>query len=116
MGRDLHDERCFAAARAIAGKGCSPGYSLTSASSCGARTRWRRARTVTTRSTIVCRRSHPTFQELRLHADRQFLQRLHTIERDELDAGERISYDLFEFMVSQRVTLARYQRMADAAQ
>ena len=87
----------------------SPGYSLTSASSCGARTRWRRARTATTRSTIACRRSRRTTQERRLHADRQFLLRLHAIERDELDARDRISYDLFEFMVSQRVTLARYQ-------
>jgi len=51
----------------------------------------------------------PDAEERRLQADQQFLLRLHAIERDQLDARERISYDLFEFMVSQRVTLARYQ-------
>jgi uncharacterized protein (DUF885 family) len=50
----------------------------------------------------------PDIQALRLHADQQFLLRLHAIGRDELNARERISCDLFEFMVSQRVTLARY--------
>jgi uncharacterized protein (DUF885 family) len=51
----------------------------------------------------------PDAQERRLRADRQFLLRLHAIQRDQLDARGRISYDLFEFMVSQRVTLARYR-------
>ena len=51
----------------------------------------------------------PAAQQHRLEADRQFLQRLRAIERGELSARDQVSYDLFEFMVSQRVTLGRYR-------
>lgn len=44
----------------------------------------------------------------RLVADRAFLARLHAIDRAALSAQEQVSYDLFEFMVGQRVALARY--------
>ena len=51
----------------------------------------------------------PAAWQQRLEADRQFLRRLHAIERRGLGAQEQVSYDLFEFMVTQRVTLGRYQ-------
>ncbi|MGH6950888.1 MAG: DUF885 domain-containing protein [Vitreimonas sp.] len=44
----------------------------------------------------------------RLTADRAFLARLRAIDRAALSAQEQVSYDLFDFMVDQRVTLARY--------
>ncbi len=51
----------------------------------------------------------PAAQQQRLEADRQFLARLRAIERGELSVRDQVSYDLFEFMVSQRVTLGRYR-------
>ncbi len=51
----------------------------------------------------------PAAQRRRLTADRQFLRRLHAIERSKLSAQDQVSYDLFEFMLSQRVTLARHK-------
>lgn len=51
----------------------------------------------------------PAAQQRRLHADKQFLRRLHAIARGKLNAQDRVSYDLFEFMLSQRVKLARYK-------
>jgi uncharacterized protein (DUF885 family) len=51
----------------------------------------------------------PDAQQRRLDADKQFLQRLHAIERGKLNAQDQVSYDLFEFMLSHRVTLARYK-------
>jgi uncharacterized protein (DUF885 family) len=47
-------------------------------------------------------------QERRLLADEEFLRRLRVIERNRLNAQEQVSYDLFDFMVAQRVTLARH--------
>lgn len=51
----------------------------------------------------------PDAQQRRLRADKQFLRRLHAIERGRLNVQDRVSYDLFEFMLSYRVTLARYK-------
>ena len=51
----------------------------------------------------------PAAQERRLKGNRQFLRRLRAIERRRLSAGQQVSYDLFDFMVSQRVTLGRYK-------
>lgn len=51
----------------------------------------------------------PASYARRLEADRGFLQRLSAIDRASLSAQEQISYDLFAFMVGQRVTFARYQ-------
>lgn len=51
----------------------------------------------------------PAAWQQRLEADREFLRRLHAIERRGLGTQEQVSYDLFEFMVAQRVTLGRYQ-------
>lgn len=44
----------------------------------------------------------------RLSADRAFLDRLQRIDRAALSHQEQVSYDLFAFMVGQRVQLARY--------
>ena len=44
----------------------------------------------------------------RLAADQGFLARLQAIDRAALGAQEQVSYDLFDFMVGQRVRLARY--------
>ena len=51
----------------------------------------------------------PASQLRRLKADEQFLRRLKAIKRAKLKAQEQVSYDLFEFMVSQRVALARHK-------
>ena len=51
----------------------------------------------------------PAEQARRLDADRRFLDRLHAIDRGALSNFDAVSYDLFEFMVSQRVTLAKYR-------
>jgi uncharacterized protein (DUF885 family) len=51
----------------------------------------------------------PDAQQRRLRADKQFLRRLHAIERSKLSVQEQVSYDLFEFMLSHRVALARYK-------
>ena len=50
----------------------------------------------------------PEAQARRLAADEDFLRRLHGIDRAGLSAQEQISYDIFEFMVASRVTLAQY--------
>jgi uncharacterized protein (DUF885 family) len=51
----------------------------------------------------------PTYQEQRLLADEGFLQRLHGIDRATLAPREQVSYDLFDFMVTQRISLARHR-------
>ncbi len=51
----------------------------------------------------------PGAQQRRVRADEQFLRRLHAIKRGKLSAQQQVSYELFEFMVSQRLTLARYK-------
>jgi uncharacterized protein (DUF885 family) len=51
----------------------------------------------------------PAAQARRLDADRGFLQRLHAIDSASLSPQQRVSYSLFEFMVSQRVTLANHR-------
>jgi len=51
----------------------------------------------------------PDSQQRRLQADEQFLRRLHSIRRGGLNAQQQISYELFEFMVSQRVTLGHHR-------
>ena len=51
----------------------------------------------------------PADQAHRLDADRAFLQRLAAIDRPQLSNFDQVSYDLFEFMVSQRVVLAGYR-------
>lgn len=51
----------------------------------------------------------PVAQEQRVSADRAFLQRLHAIDRGALSPQEQVSYDLFDFMVSQRLALARHR-------
>ena len=51
----------------------------------------------------------PEAQARRLAADENFLHRLRGIDRAKLDAQQRISYDVFEFMVANRVVLARHQ-------
>ena len=43
-----------------------------------------------------------------LEANRGFIARLHAVDRNALSAQEQVSYDLFDFMVGQRVTFARY--------
>jgi uncharacterized protein (DUF885 family) len=51
----------------------------------------------------------PAEFERRLAADRAFLARLRAIDRQALTTQEQISYELFDFMVDQRVKLARYR-------
>jgi uncharacterized protein (DUF885 family) len=51
----------------------------------------------------------PSNQARRLEADRVFVERLHGIDRAALTAFDAVSYDLFDFMVSQRITLAKYR-------
>jgi uncharacterized protein (DUF885 family) len=51
----------------------------------------------------------PDEQERRLRADEGFLQRLRGIDRASLAPQEQVSYDLFDFMVTQRVSLARHR-------
>src|SRR5262245_52120640 len=51
----------------------------------------------------------PADQARRLDADRRFLGRLHAIDRGALSTFDAVSYDLFEFMVSERVTLGKYR-------
>ncbi|HEY0660720.1 MAG TPA: DUF885 domain-containing protein [Lysobacter sp.] len=51
----------------------------------------------------------PAAQARRLEGDRGFLERLRAIDRASLSPQEQVSYDLFGFMVSQRITLAAYR-------
>jgi uncharacterized protein (DUF885 family) len=51
----------------------------------------------------------PAEQERKLLADEGFLQRLNSVDRGNLTAPDKVSYDLFDFMVSQRITLARHR-------
>jgi uncharacterized protein (DUF885 family) len=50
----------------------------------------------------------PDAQARRCAADEDFLRRLHDIDRASLTPQEQVSYDLFEFLIGSRVTLARY--------
>src|SRR5215475_7471028 len=47
--------------------------------------------------------------ERQTDADRAFLARLRAIDRKSLTPQEQVSYDLFDFLVDQRVKLARYR-------
>ncbi len=51
----------------------------------------------------------PADQARREEADRGFLDRLHAIDRGALSEFDAVSYDLFDFMVSQRLSLAKYR-------
>ena len=51
----------------------------------------------------------PEAQARRMRADAQFLKRLHAIKRARLGPQEQVSYDLFAFMVEQRIALGRYR-------
>lgn len=51
----------------------------------------------------------PADQARRLEADRDFLRRLRATDRSSLSNFDQVSYDLFDFMVSQRVVLAGYR-------
>ncbi len=50
----------------------------------------------------------PADQARFLAADKAFLERLRAIDRGALNEFDAVSYDLFDFMLSQRVALARY--------
>jgi uncharacterized protein (DUF885 family) len=51
----------------------------------------------------------PADQSRRLDTDRAFLRRLEAIDRAALTNFDAVSYDLFAFMVSQRVILGKYR-------
>lgn len=51
----------------------------------------------------------PGEQARRMEEDRAFLTRLEAIDRQGLSEDERVSHDLFRFMVEQRVILGRYE-------
>ncbi len=51
----------------------------------------------------------PAEQARRLETDRGFLQQLRQIDRAALADFDAVSYDLFDFMVSQRIELAQYR-------
>jgi uncharacterized protein (DUF885 family) len=51
----------------------------------------------------------PADQQRRLEADREFLRRLRAIDRAALGPQEQVSYDLFDFMVKQRIALAGHR-------
>ena len=51
----------------------------------------------------------PAAQGRRMKGDAQLLKRLHAIKRARLSRQEQVSYDLFEFMVSQRLSLGKYR-------
>jgi uncharacterized protein (DUF885 family) len=50
-----------------------------------------------------------TAQQRNLRANERFLRRLRTIPRRRLTARQQVSYDLFDFMISARLTLGRYR-------
>ena len=51
----------------------------------------------------------PADQARRLEADREFLRRLRQIDRGALTDFDAVSYDLFDFMVDQRLKLGNYR-------
>ena len=51
----------------------------------------------------------PADQARRLEADREFLRRLRQIDRGALTEFDAVSYDLFDFMVDQRLKLGKYR-------
>ncbi len=51
----------------------------------------------------------PSSQAQRVQADKQWLDRLHQIDRATLSPSDQISYQLFDFMISQRIALAAHQ-------
>lgn len=51
----------------------------------------------------------PADQARRVKADEAFLRRLKGIKRAKLSREQQVSYDLFEFMVGERVKLAKYR-------
>lgn len=51
----------------------------------------------------------PADQKRRVEVDREFLTRLRAIDRAALSEFDAVSYDLFDFMVSQRIAFARYR-------
>jgi uncharacterized protein (DUF885 family) len=51
----------------------------------------------------------PADQARRLETDRGFIERLRGINRGALSTFDAVSYDLFDFMVTQRIALARYR-------
>ncbi len=51
----------------------------------------------------------PADQQRRVEADREFLRRLRAIDRAALGPQEQVSYDLFDFMVAQRLALAGHR-------
>jgi len=51
----------------------------------------------------------PAEQARRLSADEAFLQRLRAVPRAALNARDQVNYDLFEFMVGQRIALALHR-------
>jgi uncharacterized protein (DUF885 family) len=51
----------------------------------------------------------PADQARRLAADKAFLERLLAIDRGALSDFDAVSYDLFEFMVTQRLALGQYR-------
>jgi uncharacterized protein (DUF885 family) len=51
----------------------------------------------------------PAAQERNLRANERFMKRLRAIPRSRLTARQRVSYDLFDFMLSSRATFSRYR-------
>src|SRR6185503_3115097 len=51
----------------------------------------------------------PADQARHLAADRELIRRLHAIDRGALAEFDAVSYDLFEFMVGERIQLAQYR-------
>lgn len=51
----------------------------------------------------------PASQAQRVLADKLWLNRLHQIDRAQLSLNDQVSYQLFDFMVSQRIALAAHQ-------
>ena len=51
----------------------------------------------------------PAAHERNLRATRRFLKRLRAIPRSRLSARQQVSYDLFDFILSARVSLSRYR-------
>jgi uncharacterized protein (DUF885 family) len=60
-------------------------------------------------ATTIASERHAAAQARRLAADEDFCAGCNIIDRASLSAQEQVSYDLFEFMVASRVTLAQYR-------